>query len=111
MDVTAVMATAVIGVAASAERCHLPLDPSFPGHPVPGKTIVAEAPRDFSAVDAWSYECACIFTVGHDFHVDCASIVSSDRSHVVVGALGVEIKCDCLSRSLLRSSPTEAGHR
>ena len=103
------MAAAVIGVAASAKRCHLPLDPPFPGHPVPGKTVVAEAPRDFSAVDTWSNEYVCILTVGHDFHVDPPSIVSSEGSHVLVGALGIGSNCDCLSRSLLQVCLTEAG--
>ena len=103
------MASAVLGIAASAKRCQLPLHPLFFGHPVLGETIVTEAPGDLSTVYAWPDECGCILTVGHDFQTDGARIFSRDGSHVVVGVLGAEVKCDYLSRSQLRCCLVEKG--
>ena len=109
LDVTTIMAASMLGIAASAKRCQLPLHPPFSGHPVLGEAIVTEAPGDLPTVNAWPDECSCILTVGHDFQTDCARIFSSDGSHVVVGALGVKVECDYLSRSLLRCCLTGAG--
>ena len=105
LDVTTVMATAMICVTADAERCHLPLGPPFTGHPIPGQTVVAETPCDFPAVNTWSIEDVRIITVGHDFHGDSPVIVGCKGSHMLMGALGLGGNCRSLSQSLLQVLP------
>ena len=105
LDVTTVMAAAMICVTADTERCHLSFSPPFTGHPVLGQTVVAKGPRDFPAVNTWSIEDIHIITVGHDVHGDSLIIPRWRRSHPLVGALDPGGNSSSLSQSLLRVLP------